>query len=58
MRDFNPAVTDQPNDYIDAVARAITDVPERVGGRGLIAPDAPPYDWRPAAGVHDIELEF
>ncbi len=58
MRDFNPAVTDQPDDYIDAVARAITDVPERVGGRGLIAPDAAPYDWRPAAGVHDIELEF
>lgn len=58
MRDFNPAISDQPDDYIDAGARAITDTPERIGGRGLIAPESARDDWRPSAGVHDVELEF
>lgn len=58
MRDFNPAISDQPDDYIDAGARAITDTPERIGGRGLIAPESAKDDWRPSAGVHDVELEF
>jgi hypothetical protein len=65
MRDWNPEVRDQPDDYMDAAAKALADTPERIG---RIAPQAaqgagwnPPRDgrddWRPSAGVHEVELE-
>lgn len=63
MRDWNPAVADQPDDHLDALAAAITDTPERIGKAvvpdgGLNPPDGRRDDWRPAAGVHEVELEF
>jgi hypothetical protein len=59
LRDFNPSITNQPDDYIDAGAGAIADTPERIratpdpsrqerGGNG----------WQPESGVHEVELEF
>lgn len=45
MRDFNPAITNQPDDYIDSGAGAISQTPVRIGswsgnrppGRGKLA---------------------
>ena len=59
LRDFNPAITNQPDDYIDAGAGAITDTPERIkatpdAGR----PDSGGVDWRPDSGVIEVEMEF
>lgn len=31
MQQFNPALSDQDDDHLDSLARAITDSPERVG---------------------------
>jgi hypothetical protein len=58
MRDWNPAVQDQPDDHIDALAGAITETPERIGRSGLNAPASAPHDWRPDAGVHEVEVEY
>lgn len=59
MRHWNPALpatAQQPDDYIDAGAKAISDQPERVGG-AVRKSDAPPsQDWRPGAGVFEAEL--
>ena len=59
LRDFNPAITNQPDDYIDAGAGAIVDTPERV--RATPDPtrsEKGGSDWRPDGGVHEVELEF
>ena len=59
MRDWNPAITDQPDDHLDTLAGAITQTPERIQGRGgdwnptVQAGD----DWRPSGGEHEVELE-
>lgn len=65
MRDWNPAVSSQPDDYVDVVAGAVTEQPERIGK--IAPPDAGPGaeisaragadDWRPSAGVYEVELE-
>lgn len=56
-RDWNPAVTDQPDDLLDAAEGACSDVPERigriVGNPTLRARD----DWRTDAGVHEVAFE-
>lgn len=58
MRDWNPAVTDQPDDDIDSLAGAVTETPERIGRQvGWNPPGVPRDDWRPSAGVHEVELE-
>lgn len=61
MRDWNPEVADQPDDYLDAGAGALTDQPVRVGK--LVAKVGNPTDrqrddWRPSAGTHEVELEL
>ena len=63
MRDFNPALTRQPDDYLDAGAGAISSTPVRIGkplraresARNRDAPKR--EDWRPSAGVFDVTLE-
>lgn len=59
MRDWNPAIKDQPDDYIDAGAKALAETPERIGrvAAGLISPADSRDDWTPGAGVHEVELE-
>ena len=62
LRDWNPAVTDQADDYIDAAAGAISETPERIGrvaadSDGWNSPPKARDDWRPSAGVHEVELE-
>ena len=59
MRDWNPAVTEQPDDDIDSLAGAVTETPERMGrsSAGWNAPAKGRDDWRPSAGMHEVELE-
>lgn len=59
MKDWNPAVAEQPDDYLDSGARAIRANPVRIG-RGHAAVNAAPLQreiWRPVSGVHEITLE-
>ncbi len=59
MRDWNPAIRDQPDDLLDAVSGAVVDQPGRVGstytGGNLPADDA--QNWRPMSGVYEATLE-
>jgi hypothetical protein len=59
MRDWNPAIADQPDDHLDSLAGAVSETPERVGrtSAGWNAPASDRHDWRPSAGVHEVELE-
>lgn len=57
MREWNPAVADQPDDHLDSLAGAISQTPERINRSGLNAPAHRRDDWRPSAGVHEVELE-
>ena len=55
--DWNPAVTDQPDDLLDAGAGAVTDQPARIGQSiGNVTAERG-EDWRPSAGVFEAELE-
>ena len=58
MRMFNPAITDQEDDYLDSLAGAITDSPERIGKihRQNEANDRP--NWRTDGGVIEATLDF
>ena len=56
MRDWNPAVRDQPDDYLDAVAAACTDVPERVG-RAAGAEPRERADWGQQGGVFEVQVD-
>lgn len=57
MKDFNPAVTNQPDDYLDSGAGAIAATPVRIGRIGGNPPPGMRHDWRPNSGVHEVELE-
>lgn len=61
MKDWNPAVKEQPDDYLDAGARAIRATPVRIGN-GLLQSAGIPATaggsmWRPDSGVHEVTLE-
>ncbi|WKB53028.1 phage terminase large subunit [Eleftheria terrae] len=56
MRDWNPAVTEQPDDELDAAAAAMSDEPVRIGRMVGNPTPTPLDDWRPSAGVHEVEL--
>lgn len=58
MRQFNPAIIEQEDDYIDALAGSISDEPVRVGkihGKH----NAEPLDnWRTVGGTYEATLDF
>lgn len=56
MRQWSPAVSQQPDDYIDSAAKAIADQPERVGHSARIREIPPGDDWRPGTGVYEAQL--
>ncbi|MEL4181243.1 phage terminase large subunit [Roseateles sp. PN1] len=61
MRDWNPAIKEQPDDYLDAAGGAVSETPERIM-RAVAPRDGIPTpgsgdSWRPSSGVHAIELE-
>lgn len=57
MQGFNPALKDQPDDYVDSAAGAIADTPVRIGkvfgNPTVVAVE----DWRESAGVHEVTFE-
>lgn len=57
MLEFNPAITKQPDDYIDCAARAISDTPVRIGRVFGNTNEGARNDWRPATGTHEVQLE-
>lgn len=59
MRSWNPAVTEQPDDYLDAQAECLNDQPTRIGrGPKVGNPDPQQsHDWRPSAGVYEVTVE-
>ncbi len=57
MRDWVPGVPNQPDDYLDSGAGAITETPERI--KATAAGSARnSADWRPNSGVHEVALEL
>lgn len=58
MKDFNPALRDQPDDYLDSGAGAIASTPVRIGKIVGNPTATPREDWRPSGGVHEVTLEF
>lgn len=57
MREWNPGVTTQPDDLLDAGAGAVTDQPARFGSKDKIQTDDEGQDWRPSSGVFDASLD-
>lgn len=57
MRDWNPAVKDQPDDLLDAGAGAVTDQPARVGQMSGNLEAVRGEDWRQSAGVYEATLD-
>jgi len=57
MREWNPGIKDQPDDYLDCAARAILAEPVRIGKQvaGKPAPERPEH-W--AQGAGEFEVEF
>lgn len=57
MKDWNAALTDQPDDLLDAGAGAVTDQPARIGQFIGNSSEQETDDWRPSADSHSYELE-
>lgn len=58
MREWNAAVMNQPDDYLDCAAGAILAEPVRVGKVVASASDTIRREWRPGPGVYDAPLEM
>lgn len=63
MKDFNPDLKKQPDDYLDSGAGAISETPIRIGRAADsaklsgIPSDAPRDNWRPNTGSYEVTLE-
>lgn len=59
MKEWNPAVAEQADDHLDSAAGAMVEQPERVGrlSGGWNSPGTARNDWRPSAGVIEVEVE-
>ncbi|MGP3209110.1 phage terminase large subunit [Serratia marcescens] len=58
IRDFNPAVTNQPDDFIDSGAGAISETPVRIG-KLVGKPTAQGReDWQPTDGDHEVAVDY
>lgn len=59
MKEWNPAVAEQADDHLDSAAGAMVEQPERVGrlSSGWNSPGKERHDWRPSAGVIEVEVE-
>lgn len=57
MKDWNPAVKSQPDDYLDAGGRAIKATPVRIGKTAVPASSSNSIPWRPSQGEYTVTLE-
>lgn len=58
MKDFNPAIDSQPDDYIDSGAGAITQTPIRIGKVVGKPTETHREDWRPEAGEFEVQVDY
>lgn len=58
MRDFNPAVNTQDDDYLDSGSGAITQTPVRIGRIVGNPTETKRDDWRPDAGTHEVQVDY
>lgn len=62
MKDWNPEIKEQPDDYLDSGAGAILQAPVRIGRmvreKAEISAVGEREDWRPSGGVHEVTLEI
>ncbi|MFC4518616.1 phage terminase large subunit [Cupriavidus pinatubonensis] len=57
MKDWNPAIKEQPDGYLDSGSGAILEAPVRINhlvGKPTATADK---DWRQSAGVHEVTFE-
>lgn len=57
MKDWNPAVKQQPDDYLDSGAGAIEQAPVRINHLVGIPTGNVSKDWRQSTGVFEVALE-
>lgn len=57
MLEWNPAVREQPDDHLDALAGAISETPERIQQHARILGGQARNDWRPETGTHEVTFE-
>ena len=57
MKEWNPAVPEQPDDLLDAWSGAVTDQPVKVGKLVRNLDPARTDHWHPAGGVFEVSLE-
>jgi hypothetical protein len=57
LKDFNPDLRDQPDDYLDSGAGAIAQTPIRIGKKVGNPTELSREDWRPSAGVYEVAFE-
>ncbi|HMV75362.1 MAG TPA: hypothetical protein PKB00_12380 [Microthrixaceae bacterium] len=57
MKDFNPAITNQPDDFLDSGAGAISITPVRIGQNVRNRTDASRNAWEPDAGDFEYSLD-
>jgi hypothetical protein len=58
MQRFNPAISDQEDDHLDSLARAVTDSPERIGKIHNKEEYRESPNWRTNSGVYEATLDF
>jgi hypothetical protein len=58
MKDWNPAVKSQPDDFIDSGSGAILQAPVRIGKVVGNPGSDQREDWRPGTGVHEVTLDM
>jgi hypothetical protein len=56
MRDWNPAIANQPDDHLDSLGGAISETPERIRSASPPEISGEPRgdDWRPNSGVYEV----
>lgn len=57
MQEWNPKVKEQPDDYLDSAAGAITATPVRIGKLVGKPSEATTENWRPNHGQFEVQVE-
>ena len=58
MREWNPAISSQPDDYLDSAAGAMDLAPERIGKSHDTVNYKEGVNWRTNSGVYEATLDF
>lgn len=57
MKDWNPQVREQPDDFMDAGSKAVTDQPVRIGKLVRNLDPLRQDHWHPVGGTYEVSLE-